>query len=111
MAATKLTHHLPVRRITDSMVHRRDKRSSILLPYENPLVHAPTARRSMRTPAAIPMFLFCAMALAAATRAQAATGEDAAGRELKAAQAKCAGKTGVAADRCLADAQTRGGKT
>jgi hypothetical protein len=66
----------------------------------------------MRIPAAIPLFLFFGVApLAAAQAPQGASGADAAGRDLKAAQAKCAGKTGAAADRCITDAQTRGGKT
>lgn len=52
-------------------------------------------------------------ALAGAARAETAApaGKNAQARELKAAQAKCAAKTGAEKDRCLADAQTAYGRT
>ncbi len=91
------------------MVHRCGKfRSTLFTCHADFFSPHAVSGRSDATPA------FCltafALCLPPAGAAWAEAAKDAAAGDLKAAQAQCASKSGAARDRCLTDAQTRGGK-
>lgn len=65
----------------------------------------------MRTLFVTSLVGFFSLAGAAGAQTAAQAEKNAQARELKAAQAKCASKTGAQKDRCLADAQTAYGRT